>query len=157
MIELVFVIVVIGILAAVALPKLAATRDDARVSEVLANTKQLLSDVRAYFESKGNANYIIAKPPQITNVSLYLNNTCNTRALNQRNFVGSTLYLCIEGNAVLKVTTTNSGTAQQTITLKEIRSSTVLSNMLHANPQFQKFTNGTSGKTYKINGSKVSF
>ena len=33
MIELIFVIVIIGILAAVAIPKLAATRDDAKVSK----------------------------------------------------------------------------------------------------------------------------
>ncbi len=34
MIELIFVIVIIGILAAVAIPKLAATRDDARVASM---------------------------------------------------------------------------------------------------------------------------
>ncbi len=34
MIELIFVIVIIGILAAVAIPKLAATRDDAEASSL---------------------------------------------------------------------------------------------------------------------------
>ena len=34
MIELIFVIVILGILAAVAIPKLAATRDDAQVSKM---------------------------------------------------------------------------------------------------------------------------
>ncbi len=34
MIELIFVIVIIGILAAVAIPKLAATRDDAKISKI---------------------------------------------------------------------------------------------------------------------------
>jgi len=37
MIELIFVIVIIGILAAVAIPKLAATRDDAKASTELNN------------------------------------------------------------------------------------------------------------------------
>lgn len=45
MIELIFVIVVIGILAATALPKLAATRDDAHLSkqahEVMASTDEI--------------------------------------------------------------------------------------------------------------------
>ena len=43
MIELVFVIVVIGILAAIAIPKLAATRDDAQITRGLAT----LSSVRS--------------------------------------------------------------------------------------------------------------
>ncbi|WP_456403736.1 prepilin-type N-terminal cleavage/methylation domain-containing protein, partial [Hydrogenimonas sp.] len=37
MIELIFVIVILGILAAVAIPKLAATRDDAKISKLSAN------------------------------------------------------------------------------------------------------------------------
>jgi prepilin-type N-terminal cleavage/methylation domain-containing protein len=39
MIELIFVIVIIGILAAVAIPKLAATRDDAEDTKRLANAE----------------------------------------------------------------------------------------------------------------------
>lgn len=39
MIELIFVIVILGILAAVAVPKLAATRDDAKQSTLIANAK----------------------------------------------------------------------------------------------------------------------
>ena len=37
MIELIFVIVILGILAAVAIPRLAATRDDAEISKVSTN------------------------------------------------------------------------------------------------------------------------
>ncbi len=39
MIELIFVIVIIGILAAVAIPKLAATRDDAQISSIVSNAR----------------------------------------------------------------------------------------------------------------------
>ena len=39
MIELIFVIVIIGILAAVAIPKLAATRDDAKISNIISNAR----------------------------------------------------------------------------------------------------------------------
>ena len=53
MIELIFVIVIIGILAAIAIPKLAATRDDARTAalstQVKAGTKELIS----YYTSQG--------------------------------------------------------------------------------------------------------
>jgi len=53
MIELIFVIVIIGILAAVAIPKLAATRDDATDSKVKANVATCLSDVVAAYTSQG--------------------------------------------------------------------------------------------------------
>ena len=45
MIELIFVIVIIGILAAVAIPKLAATRDDAERTRNIANAKICINDV----------------------------------------------------------------------------------------------------------------
>ena len=45
MIELIFVIVVIGILAAIAIPKLAATRDDAQITRGLATLSSVRSAV----------------------------------------------------------------------------------------------------------------
>ena len=47
MIELIFVIVIIGILAAVAIPRLAATRDDAEISKAVANLTTCIKDVGA--------------------------------------------------------------------------------------------------------------
>lgn len=49
MIELIFVIVILGILAAVAIPRLAATRDDAEVSKAATNIQTAISDVSAYY------------------------------------------------------------------------------------------------------------
>ena len=49
MIELIFVIVIIGILAAVAVPKLAATRDDAKRVADISNVKICLSDLLAAY------------------------------------------------------------------------------------------------------------
>jgi len=54
MIELIFVIVILGILAAVAIPKLAATRDDAKVSKLASDGATFVSDVGAYYTSKGS-------------------------------------------------------------------------------------------------------
>ena len=45
MIELVFVIVVIGILASIAIPKLAATRDDAEITKAIATIGAIKSSV----------------------------------------------------------------------------------------------------------------
>jgi len=55
MIELIFVIVIIGILAAVAIPKLAATRDDATDAKVKTNVATCLSDVVAAYTAQGTA------------------------------------------------------------------------------------------------------
>jgi prepilin-type N-terminal cleavage/methylation domain-containing protein len=53
MIELIFVIVIIGILAAVAIPKLAATRDDAKASTELNNLSTCINDVGTAYTSSG--------------------------------------------------------------------------------------------------------
>jgi len=55
MIELIFVIVILGILAAVAIPKLAATRDDAQAAKLAANAKTMISEIAAYTVSQGVA------------------------------------------------------------------------------------------------------
>ena len=52
MIELIFVIVIIGILAAVAIPKLTATRDDAKVSADVASLKQVLNNLQSKYTSQ---------------------------------------------------------------------------------------------------------
>ena len=53
MIELIFVIVILGILAAVAIPKLAATRDDAKISKALSEVSTLVSELGAYYTAHG--------------------------------------------------------------------------------------------------------
>ena len=53
MIELIFVIVILGILAAVAIPRLAATRDDAEIAKAATNIQTLISDLGAYYTSQG--------------------------------------------------------------------------------------------------------
>ncbi len=53
MIELIFVIVILGILAAVAIPKLAATRDDAKISKGASEVATIVADIGAYYTSKG--------------------------------------------------------------------------------------------------------
>jgi len=56
MIELIFVIVIIGILAAVAIPKLSATRDDAKDSQVKANVVTCLTDAVSSYTATGTLN-----------------------------------------------------------------------------------------------------
>lgn len=60
MIELIFVIVILGILAAVAVPKLSATRDDAKVSSEVSSAAQALQNLAVEFIAKGTfTNYTV--------------------------------------------------------------------------------------------------
>jgi general secretion pathway protein G len=67
MIELIFVIVILGILAAVAIPRLAATRDDAQAAKLASNVKTMIGEFGAYTVSQGQA------PKNDVNMSLASN------------------------------------------------------------------------------------
>ena len=56
MIELIFVIVIIGILAAVAIPRLAATRDDAKIVKDVQNLSTCITDIVAGYTATGDMN-----------------------------------------------------------------------------------------------------
>jgi len=61
MIEIVFVIVILGILSAIAIPKLAATRDDAEVVKILSDVHAIRSAIMTERQSRlirGETNFI---------------------------------------------------------------------------------------------------
>ena len=75
MIELIFVIVILGILASVAVPRLAGTKADAEISAALSNIRTLVSDANVYYVAKGGFDTaaggdITTTWSQITNVPL---------------------------------------------------------------------------------------
>lgn len=53
MIELIFVIIILGILASVAIPKLAATRDDAKIVSKAQEIKVAVSEIPSTFMASG--------------------------------------------------------------------------------------------------------
>jgi len=53
MIELIFVIVILGILAAVAIPKFAATRDDATTAALATQVKEAMEEFIGYYTAQG--------------------------------------------------------------------------------------------------------
>jgi general secretion pathway protein G len=67
MIELIFVIVILGILAAVAIPRLAATRDDATVTRAAADIATAIQDIGAHYTAQGKFETEVA---DMTNVLL---------------------------------------------------------------------------------------
>ncbi|CUV66312.1 conserved exported hypothetical protein [Sulfurovum sp. enrichment culture clone C5] len=75
MIELIFVIVIIGILAAVAIPKITATRDDARIAQIIGNLRTFSEDVKNYYTANGedatsnpNGAWLVATYDVVTDV-----------------------------------------------------------------------------------------
>lgn len=54
MIELIFIIVILGILATVAIPRLTIVRDDAEVAKAATNLSTLVADISSYYTSQGD-------------------------------------------------------------------------------------------------------
>ena len=96
MIELIFVIVILGILASVAIPRLAATRTDAEISATVANIRTILSDAASYYAVKGEFGTV--KWNEITNVPL---KNADTQAVNGKG------YLMVGGESCIEVTVIN--------------------------------------------------
>ena len=100
MIELIFVIVILGILASVAIPRLAATRTDAEIAATVANLRTIVSDLNGYYVVKDEfpqgSNGV--KWSEITNV--YLENANSS-------VVGGTARLMIGGERCIEVTVNN--------------------------------------------------
>ena len=67
LIELIFILVIIGILAATALPKLAATRDDAKLSTTVHNMSVCITDTQAYYIATG-IDYTATSHPSACNL-----------------------------------------------------------------------------------------
>lgn len=57
MIELIFVIVILGILAAVAIPRLAATREDAQISKLATNVSTLKTEIGSSIVATGTIDF----------------------------------------------------------------------------------------------------
>jgi len=57
MIELIFVIVILGILAAVAIPRLAATREDAQISKLATNVSTLKTEIGSSIVATGTVDF----------------------------------------------------------------------------------------------------
>lgn len=68
MIELVFVIVIIGILAAVAIPRLAANRDDATAATCVQQIGNIVSEATTQYAKRGYSDFQNLTVKEMTNV-----------------------------------------------------------------------------------------
>ena len=97
MIELIFVIVILGILAAVAVPKLAATRDDAKASKAASNLATYITDLGSAYTATGSM------ATTDTNVDL-TTDACFTAAISDGNLTITTANVttthCVRARAI---------------------------------------------------------
>ena len=116
MIELIFVIVILGILASVAIPRLAGTRTDAEIAATVANLRTLLNDVASYYTVKGTFDG--AKWKDITNAPLQIRKDTPITASNVATEHGA--HLAADGKnciAIRLVNKTTTATATGTVTV----------------------------------------
>ncbi|HHD77793.1 MAG TPA: type II secretion system protein [Campylobacteraceae bacterium] len=64
MIELIFVIIILGVLASVALPKLAATRDDAKIAVMAQQAEGAIAEILQRYTATG----VVQKPQQMSQI-----------------------------------------------------------------------------------------
>ena len=110
MIELIFVIVIIGILAAVAIPKLAATRDDAEASTCVHEVGQLINEISAEYTKIGNNAFTTATVGTMTNIAVV--GTTGSKGITTDAVVHGTTgitYRC-DGQTIVTINGVNAGT-----------------------------------------------
>lgn len=93
MIELIFVIVIVGILASVVIPRLAATRDDAKVATCVESTTLFIRDISTYYTSQGKYSTNIK---DMTNVEVY-----ETTTITENGDAGEYYFVCDKTKAVM--------------------------------------------------------
>ena len=146
LIELIFVIVILGILAAVAVPKFAATRDDAKFSKAATDVATVISDFGSYYTSQGQ--YKGADIANITNVKLL---QVSTNAITTDG--NSSYEYSLDGSSdCIRFSTTNKGELQIGVARSSADGSALCSNL-------QDAILGTthSAKTYKFGGIGVKY
>lgn len=156
MIELIFVIVILGILAAVAIPKLAATRDDAKVAKLSSDASTFISDLSTYYTSKGTygADTTLA---DVTNVTF---GTTTTPTATSTKISAATFDLTDGTNVCLQFTLgTQAGTDDGSVTVKKGSGSSNICTAVQTAAVKANILGGTiaspADKTMKFGGSNV--
>ncbi|MEJ2437335.1 MAG: type II secretion system protein [Sulfurovaceae bacterium] len=150
MIELIFVIVIIGILAAVAIPRLSATRDDAKISNIIANTRTALGDFKSFYTSQGNTVWKDANThiEDITDVPF--ETACGTSAIGTKatSAAGTDFVLCDEGAGAICITMTL--TDDGNVTAEATTGTTTICEGVLDDPAIQGIVGGTSVGSSKV-------
>ncbi|MGP1506930.1 MAG: type II secretion system protein [Campylobacter sp.] len=168
MIELIFVIVILGILAAVAIPRLAATRDDAEISKAATNLSTAVSDITAYYTSK---TQFASKISDMTNVSLKAGNGKDANLqLKSKDCIKITAVDSVADTVGANGAVTKKGTPAYVRVEKstggdplcdQLSSTPSVIKMLNAEPVYAQDSSGTDLKlpkgSYPVGGSNVVY
>ena len=147
MIELIFVIVIIGILAAVAIPKLATTRDDAVISTIISNTRVAIADLQNYYTSQGNS---IWNSSNINNVTTALVTTfCDTPIEANTSISPNTFEICHDDIVCISLETTEVG---HLIVTDGTDSTNMICQAVKEDPAISAISN----RTYILGGQTIS-
>jgi prepilin-type N-terminal cleavage/methylation domain-containing protein len=154
MIELIFVIVIIGILAAVAIPRLAATRDDAKIATCMDGAASFMTQIPAFYTSQGD----------LANISAMTNFPTDADAANKLNGFaadsnlsanGDTADYWCDGAKVMTFTIASDATSFS-ITPSE-NNATFTENEKVAQQTMTALQNKKYFKTYTLGGQSVKF
>jgi type II secretory pathway pseudopilin PulG len=153
MIELIFVIVILGILAAVAIPRLAATRDDAKIASKVQEGIQFINELGAYYTVHDRFGTL----HDMTNVQISTTNDSETRdATKDMNASATTVYLT-DGNSKSCVSFSSlAGSKDGNLTVKNLSGGTAICNGIEK-ALADKNVSSTSGVTHKFGGSSISY
>lgn len=145
MVELIFVIIILGILAAAAILRLAATRDDAEISKGASNLALLIMDISTYYTSMGEFKSD-TKWKDITDVKLLLDNAGS--AINDTTLINTDVFLSIKNRGCSKISVSNGS-----VTVSNIGISNDAVCVTFNEVESVKRLNGT----HVFGGSKVKF
>lgn len=129
MIELIFVIVILGILGAVAVPRLAASRDDAKTSALAQNITSGATEIAVYATAEGN---IVSDLTVMSNGMKTLVDGGATKSANQVIVPFGAVTDCISiqivtagGTDTLTITRGNAGTDSKCLRLQQLINTSV--------------------------------
>jgi prepilin-type N-terminal cleavage/methylation domain-containing protein len=148
MIELIFVIVILGILAAVAIPKLAATRDDAKIAKGATEIATVVSDFGAYYTAQGS----FGLGTEMTNVTLK-NGGLDFNTSSYFYVADTAKGDCIE----LNTTTLAAADGNFTVSYEGVDTSAVCQGIANAAAKVTGGTASATGVTHSFGGSSVNW
>jgi prepilin-type N-terminal cleavage/methylation domain-containing protein len=153
MIELIFVIVIIGILASVAIPRLSATRDDAKAAISLSELSLLVREMGNYYTAHENYDTGLNAITNLTNIKLHVDTACANIATEVSS--GNSYYYCTDKGGLLEscvsIVPNNS---EGRLTLSPINApSGNICKAVQVAPQFIK----NISRTFKMGGERISY
>ena len=147
MIELIFVIVIIGILAAVAIPRLATTRDDAVISTIISNARVAITDFQDDYTSQGNSIWNSGSINSVT--TALLTTSCDTPIEANTSISPNTFELCHDDIVCISLETTEVG---HLIVTDGTDTTDMICQAVKEDPAIRTISN----KTYILGGQTIS-